>query len=144
MHSMIIYVVFFGACMRCSRLCPLKPGVLQRPGPPRCPARPPGGVARPYPARGPCSAARPPGTWPLLGNAAPGAARPQRSAPLGTCPLPLAARGTCPWWHGALAPHGSAAPARALAAARSSQLARHVLARAALARATFKFQYEQF
>jgi hypothetical protein len=22
----IIYVVFFGACMRCTRLCPLKPG----------------------------------------------------------------------------------------------------------------------
>jgi hypothetical protein len=28
-HSVIIYVVFFGACMRCTRLCPLKPGVLQ-------------------------------------------------------------------------------------------------------------------
>jgi hypothetical protein len=26
-HSVIIYVVFFGACMRCTRLCPLKPGV---------------------------------------------------------------------------------------------------------------------
>jgi hypothetical protein len=25
-HSVIIYVVFFGACMRCTRLCPLKPG----------------------------------------------------------------------------------------------------------------------
>jgi hypothetical protein len=25
-HSVIIYVVFFGACMRCIRLCPLKPG----------------------------------------------------------------------------------------------------------------------
>jgi hypothetical protein len=24
-HSVIIYVVFFGACMRCTRLCPLKP-----------------------------------------------------------------------------------------------------------------------
>jgi hypothetical protein len=23
-HSVIIYVVFFGACMRCTRLCPLK------------------------------------------------------------------------------------------------------------------------
>jgi hypothetical protein len=29
-HSVIIYVVFFGACMRCTRLCPLKPGVLQK------------------------------------------------------------------------------------------------------------------
>jgi hypothetical protein len=26
-HFVIIYVVFFGACMRCTRLCPLKPGV---------------------------------------------------------------------------------------------------------------------
>jgi hypothetical protein len=26
-HSVIIYVVFFGACMKCTRLCPLKPGV---------------------------------------------------------------------------------------------------------------------
>jgi hypothetical protein len=26
-HSVIIYVVFFGACMRCTRLCPLKLGV---------------------------------------------------------------------------------------------------------------------
>jgi hypothetical protein len=26
-RSVIIYVVFFGACMRCTRLCPLKPGV---------------------------------------------------------------------------------------------------------------------
>jgi hypothetical protein len=26
MHSVIIYVVFFGACIRCTRLCPLKPG----------------------------------------------------------------------------------------------------------------------
>jgi hypothetical protein len=26
-HSVIIYVVFFGACMRCTRLCPLNPGV---------------------------------------------------------------------------------------------------------------------
>jgi hypothetical protein len=25
-HSVIIYVVFFGACMRCTRLCPLKLG----------------------------------------------------------------------------------------------------------------------
>jgi hypothetical protein len=25
-HSVITYVVFFGACMRCTRLCPLKPG----------------------------------------------------------------------------------------------------------------------
>jgi hypothetical protein len=25
-HSIIIYVVFFGACIRCTRLCPLKPG----------------------------------------------------------------------------------------------------------------------
>jgi hypothetical protein len=24
-HSVIIYVVFFSACMRCTRLCPLKP-----------------------------------------------------------------------------------------------------------------------
>jgi hypothetical protein len=28
-HSVIIYVVFFGACMRCTRLCPLKPGVTE-------------------------------------------------------------------------------------------------------------------
>jgi hypothetical protein len=28
-HSVIIYVVFFGACIRCTRLCSLKPGVLQ-------------------------------------------------------------------------------------------------------------------
>jgi hypothetical protein len=27
LHSVIVYVVFFGACMRCTRLCPLKPGV---------------------------------------------------------------------------------------------------------------------
>jgi hypothetical protein len=26
-HSVIIYVVFFGACMRCTRLCPLNSGV---------------------------------------------------------------------------------------------------------------------
>jgi Na+/citrate or Na+/malate symporter len=26
-HSVIICVVFFGACMRCTQLCPLKPGV---------------------------------------------------------------------------------------------------------------------
>jgi hypothetical protein len=26
-HSVIIYVVFFGACMRCTRLYPLNPGV---------------------------------------------------------------------------------------------------------------------
>jgi hypothetical protein len=26
-QSIIIYVVFFGACMRCTRLCPLNPGV---------------------------------------------------------------------------------------------------------------------
>jgi hypothetical protein len=26
-HYVIIYVVFFGACMRCTRLCPLNPGV---------------------------------------------------------------------------------------------------------------------
>jgi hypothetical protein len=26
-HSVIIYVVFFGACMRCTWLCFLKPGV---------------------------------------------------------------------------------------------------------------------
>jgi hypothetical protein len=25
-HFVIIYVVFFDACMRCTRLCPLKPG----------------------------------------------------------------------------------------------------------------------
>jgi hypothetical protein len=25
-HSVIIYVVFFSVCMRCTRLCPLKPG----------------------------------------------------------------------------------------------------------------------
>jgi hypothetical protein len=28
-HSVIIYVVFFGACMRCTRLCSLKPGVIE-------------------------------------------------------------------------------------------------------------------
>jgi hypothetical protein len=28
-HSVIIYVVFFGACIRCTRLCPLKPGVTE-------------------------------------------------------------------------------------------------------------------
>jgi hypothetical protein len=28
-HSVIIYVVSFGACMRCTRLCPLKPGVTK-------------------------------------------------------------------------------------------------------------------
>jgi hypothetical protein len=28
-HSFIIYVVFFGACMRCARLCPLNPGVTE-------------------------------------------------------------------------------------------------------------------
>jgi hypothetical protein len=27
-HSVIIYVVFFGVCMRCTRLCSLKPGVI--------------------------------------------------------------------------------------------------------------------
>jgi hypothetical protein len=26
-HSVIIYVVFFGACMRCTQLCSLNPGV---------------------------------------------------------------------------------------------------------------------
>jgi hypothetical protein len=26
-HSVIIYIVFFDACMRCTRLCSLKPGV---------------------------------------------------------------------------------------------------------------------
>jgi hypothetical protein len=26
-HSVIIYVFFFDACMRCTRLCPLNPGV---------------------------------------------------------------------------------------------------------------------
>jgi hypothetical protein len=30
-HSVIIYVVFFGACMRCTRLCSLKPGVTVYP-----------------------------------------------------------------------------------------------------------------
>jgi hypothetical protein len=30
-HSVIIYVVFFGACMRCTRLCPLKPGCDRHP-----------------------------------------------------------------------------------------------------------------
>jgi hypothetical protein len=29
-HYVIIYVVFFGACMRCTRLCSLKPGVTPR------------------------------------------------------------------------------------------------------------------
>jgi hypothetical protein len=28
-HSVIIYVVFFGACMRCTWLCSLKPGVTK-------------------------------------------------------------------------------------------------------------------
>jgi hypothetical protein len=28
-HSVIIYVVFFGACMRCTRLCPLNSGVTK-------------------------------------------------------------------------------------------------------------------
>jgi hypothetical protein len=28
-HSVIIYVVFFGTCMRCTRLCSLKPGVTE-------------------------------------------------------------------------------------------------------------------
>jgi uncharacterized membrane protein YccF (DUF307 family) len=28
-HYVIIYVAFFGACMRCIRLCPLKPGVTE-------------------------------------------------------------------------------------------------------------------
>jgi hypothetical protein len=28
-QSVIIYVVFFGACMRCTRLCPLNPGVTE-------------------------------------------------------------------------------------------------------------------
>jgi hypothetical protein len=27
-HSVIICIVFFGACMRCTQLCSLKPGVL--------------------------------------------------------------------------------------------------------------------
>jgi hypothetical protein len=44
-HSVIIYVVFFGACMRCTRLCPLKPGVLHSPsGPARVGAVDPVGV----------------------------------------------------------------------------------------------------
>jgi hypothetical protein len=30
-HSVIIYVVSFGACMRCTRLCSLKPGVTKAP-----------------------------------------------------------------------------------------------------------------
>jgi hypothetical protein len=30
-HSVIIYVVFFGACMRCTRLCSLKPGCNSNP-----------------------------------------------------------------------------------------------------------------
>jgi hypothetical protein len=32
--SVIIYVVFFGACMRCTRLCPLKPGCYSHGQPP--------------------------------------------------------------------------------------------------------------
>jgi hypothetical protein len=28
-HSVIIYVVFFGACIRCTRLCSLNPGVTE-------------------------------------------------------------------------------------------------------------------
>jgi hypothetical protein len=31
-HSIIIYVVFFGVCMRCTQLCPLKPGVTSSRG----------------------------------------------------------------------------------------------------------------
>jgi hypothetical protein len=31
-HYVIIYVVFFGACMRCTRLCPLNPGVTSDEG----------------------------------------------------------------------------------------------------------------
>jgi hypothetical protein len=30
-HYVVIYVVFFGACMRCTRLCSLKPGVTKPP-----------------------------------------------------------------------------------------------------------------
>jgi hypothetical protein len=30
-HSVIIYVVFFGTCMRCTRLCSLKPGCDKSP-----------------------------------------------------------------------------------------------------------------
>jgi hypothetical protein len=33
-HSVIIYVVFFGECMRCTRLCPLNPGVTETHGNP--------------------------------------------------------------------------------------------------------------
>jgi hypothetical protein len=29
-HSVIIYVVFFGTCMRFTRLCPINPGVTTR------------------------------------------------------------------------------------------------------------------
>jgi hypothetical protein len=32
-HSVIIYVVFFGTCMRCTHLCPLNPGVTYLVGP---------------------------------------------------------------------------------------------------------------
>jgi hypothetical protein len=28
-HYVIIYVVFFSACMRCTRLCSLNPGVIE-------------------------------------------------------------------------------------------------------------------
>jgi hypothetical protein len=54
-HFVIIYVVFFDACMRCTRLCPLKPGcdsapsrVLRRSprGPRRRGSPSPGGAPR--------------------------------------------------------------------------------------------------
>jgi hypothetical protein len=32
-NSIIIYVVFFSACMRCTRLCPLNPGVTHTTAP---------------------------------------------------------------------------------------------------------------
>jgi hypothetical protein len=48
-HSIIIYVVFFDACMRCTRLCPLKPGCDTAPPASRAPGNPMPG--EPLPAR---------------------------------------------------------------------------------------------
>jgi hypothetical protein len=57
-HSIIIYVVFFDACMRCTRLCPLKPGCDTAPPASRAPGNPMPGEA--LPARSlPCPPASP-------------------------------------------------------------------------------------
>jgi hypothetical protein len=115
-HSVIIYVVFFDACMRCTRLCPLKPGCDSSPscglrrsprGPggaaPRPPAAlpvaPDGALARPTSAR----PARPPGVLPV----APW--RPPASRPASR---PRAARWLAPHVR-ARWPRAPAAPARA-------------------------------